>query len=54
MIEQQIVDGQQATVAYLNDDFELVDKAAATLIKVRFESGRVLFLIPEAIVESDE
>jgi hypothetical protein len=46
MIEQTQIDGQTATVAYLNDDMEPVDKDAATLVKVIFEDGRRVFMVP--------
>jgi hypothetical protein len=36
MIEKQIVDGRPALVAYMDDKFNPVHKAEATLVKVVF------------------
>jgi len=44
VIEQGTVDGQLATLAYVNDDIEPVDKADATMIVALLEDGRKLFL----------
>jgi len=44
MIQTQIVNGQKAQVVYLTDDFEPVDKAAATMAKVLYANGMVQFL----------
>jgi len=44
VIEQGIVDGQLATLAYVNDDIESVDKADATMVIASLEDGRKLFL----------
>jgi hypothetical protein len=46
MIERQKVQGKAATVAYLNDSMELVDKAKATLIKILFDDGSMVFAVP--------
>ena len=46
MIERQKVQGRAATVAYLNDSMELVDKAKATLIKILFDDGNMVFAVP--------
>ena len=45
MIEQTIVEGRPAIVSYLNDRFEPVDEAVATLAKVTFtdEQGGMVF-----------
>lgn len=48
MIERQIVEGKAAMVAYLNDKFEPVDKVTASLVKVIFDDGDVVFLTPAA------
>jgi hypothetical protein len=48
MIEKQTVDGRPALVAYLDDRFNPVDKAEATLVKVVFTDpqGGTAFLTP--------
>jgi hypothetical protein len=45
MIEQTIIEGRPAIVAYLNDRFESVDELDATLVKVMFtdEQGGMMF-----------
>lgn len=50
MIERQKVHGDPATVSYMTDEFTLVPKDKATLVKVVFDDGRVLFLRPEQAV----
>ncbi len=47
MIEHQVVDGRPATVSYMNNRFDIVDKDKATLVKVSFDAGGVLFLVPK-------
>lgn len=47
MIERQTIDGRQAFVAYVKGDFEPCDAADATLIKVIFDDGGMLFLTPQ-------
>lgn len=44
-IERTEVEGRPAIVIHLNDNFEPVDKAAATMIKVRFldAEGGIMF-----------
>lgn len=44
MIEQQIIDGRPATVAYINGDFTPAGKSAPALVKVLFDDGEVVFL----------
>ncbi len=46
MIERQTLDGRNATVAYLKDDFTPTEFAEATLLKVIFDDGEILFLRP--------
>jgi hypothetical protein len=46
MIERQTVDGKPATVIYLTSDFQPADKQSATLIKLWFDDGDVVFLTP--------
>jgi hypothetical protein len=43
-------------VCYVDDDFRPVDKDDATLVKVRFETGDVMFMTPARISvnEADE
>jgi hypothetical protein len=53
MIERQTVEGRAATVAYLNDKFGPVDKATASLVKVIFDDGAVLFLVPSKAQAQD-
>lgn len=48
MIESQIIDGQEAAVMYLTDAFEPTDKDSAKLVKVVFDDGRTLWLVPQA------
>ena len=45
-IERTIVDGRKATVAYILDDFTPTTPEKATLIKVIFDDGGVLFAVP--------
>lgn len=47
MIERQVVQGRPATISYMTDNFEPSSKDAATLIKVVFDDGEVLFLTPK-------
>ena len=44
MIERATVDGKPATVAYIDDKFNPVEKAVATLIKVRWDDGEQVIL----------
>jgi len=46
MIERAEVNGQKATVVYLSEAFEPVDRERADLIKVIFDDGRIVFLHP--------
>jgi hypothetical protein len=48
MIERQTIAGREATVAFLNNDFEPATKDEATLIKVVFDDGHHLWLVPRA------
>jgi hypothetical protein len=41
MIERDLIDGRDATVAYLTFDFRPVDKHAADLAKVVYDDGDV-------------
>jgi hypothetical protein len=43
MITREVVDGKQATVSHLNDKWELCDPKDATMVKVVFDDGGVLF-----------
>lgn len=52
-IEKQIIDGKQATIAYLSANFALVEQKDADLVKVMFDNGQTLFLTP-AINEDAE
>jgi hypothetical protein len=49
MIEFTKIDGRNAVVCYVDDDFRPVDKDDATLVKVRFETGDVMFMTPARI-----
>ena len=55
MIERTTIDGKPATVAYLATDpaggFRSVPKAEATLVKVIYDDGRVVFAVPEPSAE---
>jgi len=44
MIEHTTVEGKPATVAYVDDKFNPVDKDKATLIKVRWDDGEQVIL----------
>lgn len=39
MIERTIVNGRHAVVAYVDDNFDPVDKDKATMARVLFEDG---------------
>lgn len=43
MIERTVIDGKQATVAYLKGDMEPASKEDHTYVKVIFDDGTVLF-----------
>lgn len=45
-IERTTVDGRKATVAYILDDFTPTTPAKATLVKVLFDDGDIMFLVP--------
>jgi len=44
MIERTEVDGKPATVAYIDDKFQPVEKDQAVYIKVLFDDGEQLML----------
>ena len=46
MIERVTIDGEEAYAAYVNKDFEPVDKDKATLVKLIFDNGKVMFMYP--------
>ena len=46
MIERVTIDGEEAYAAYVNKDFEPVDKDKATLVKLIFDNGKVMFVYP--------
>lgn len=46
MIERVTIDGEEAFAAYVNNQFEPVDKDQATIVKVIFDNGKVMFLFP--------
>ena len=56
MIEKTIVEGRPAIVSYLNDRFEPVDEAVATLVKVTFtdEQGGMVFATTKTTQLPDE
>lgn len=43
-IEQRTVDGRQATVCYLNSDFDPAERADATMAKIIYDDGDVAFI----------
>ena len=43
MIERDVVDGRPATVAYIDLEFNPVDRANATFCKIIFDDGEVIF-----------
>lgn len=45
-MKKTMIDGRSATVAYLNSKFEPVSQAEATLVKVIFDDGEIIFLTP--------
>ena len=47
MITEETVDGQKVIVVYMKDDFTPASKEDATLVKVVFEDGRVVFGVPQ-------
>jgi hypothetical protein len=51
MIEKQTIDGREASVAYLTQDFEPAGKEDWYLAKVIFDDGEVVFV---RNVEADE
>ena len=56
MIERQTIDGREATIAYLTAAFEPAGKDDAALVKVIFDDGEQMFLVPaeEGIAEDAE
>ena len=40
MIENTVINGRPATVAYLNDRFQPVDQADAALVKIHYNDGQ--------------
>ena len=55
MIKRETINGRQATVCYMLDDFTPVDTPAeATLVKVVFDDGNVLFLVPADPVQKED
>lgn len=52
MIERTTVNGRPATVTYLKAGFSPADRQAAELIKVVFDDGEALFLVPSKPVEA--
>jgi hypothetical protein len=54
MIERTKVEGREAMVAYMDEDWNPVDdKADAALIKIIFDDGEIRFAVP-AKSEDDE
>lgn len=45
-IERKTIDGRKATVAYIRDDFTPTTPEKATLVKVIFDDGGILFAVP--------
>ncbi|MHB1330305.1 MAG: hypothetical protein ACYC2K_19065 [Gemmatimonadales bacterium] len=43
MIERDVIDGRPATVAYIDLEFNPVDKDKATFCKIIFDDGDVIF-----------
>jgi hypothetical protein len=48
MLEHTVIDGQEATVAYLHNDWTPAEKGEEDFVKVRFDDGRVVFAVPVA------
>lgn len=48
-LEEVTIDGQQGVLAYFNKDFVMVDQKDATMAKVVFDDGRVVFYTVEPI-----
>lgn len=49
MIERTIIHGRPASVVYVDDQFNPVQRDAATLIKVLFDDGGVVFGVPNRL-----
>ena len=47
-VERQKVDGRQAVISYMTEDFAPADIDDATLVKVMFDDGEIVFLTPPA------
>src|SRR4029077_17055249 len=47
-LERVVIDSRKATIMYMDDDFTPVDQDKATLIKITFEDGEVIFVTPDA------
>jgi len=43
MITYETIDGRKATIAYINDELEPVDRDEATMIKIIFDDGEIRF-----------
>ena len=53
MIERQTLGGRPATVAYLTAEMEPADKEDAELIKVIYDDGERLWLVPKRVADPD-
>lgn len=54
MIERVTIDGEEASAIYLNSGFEPVDKSEATLVKLLFDNGKIMFMYPDDEAASEE
>lgn len=53
-LEESVVDGKPCILAYFDDAFETCEKAVATLIKVIFEDGSNMFVVPDELKTDSE
>jgi len=47
-LERVVIDSREATIMYMDDNFTPVDQDKATLVKITFDDGEIIFVTPDA------
>lgn len=47
-LERVVIDHRNATIVYMDDNFTPVDQDKATLVKITFDDGEIIFVTPDA------
>lgn len=46
MTEEQLIGDRKATIEYVDENFEAVDKGEHKMVRIKFDDGEIVYLIP--------